>query len=294
MGIIKPLLIIMLLPALFIGCKKPPVARHMFHRGFLSSASPRSIAVLPFRNITSVDGIENVVRVNFYDHLSSKIFSDVELYLIDKRLRAHKILNQKDLAKIPVKKLGKIVQADAVVFGTVFEFKKIFAGIYSSINAGASIEIWDTRTGRKIWADRYIATSKEGGIPISLMDIPLITLRSGYHLREESNIKAIDDLTRHLAARIPEPENFYKTRNKKTGFFLQIGAFSDLKRAESLKKKYVKNGYPAFIRKNYDEKGLWHRVILGPYSDHQKAVFIKKQIMEKYGDECLISLHDIR
>ncbi len=296
MPVKKPLLLIIFLSAAILtGCPKPPVARQMFDNpDSVSGNFPRTIAVLPFRNLTSTDGIENIVRVNFYDHLSSKIFSDVELYVIDRKLREHKIFNQDDLAGVPVKKLGMILGADAVVFGNVFEFKRIFAGIYSSISAGASIEIWDTRQCKKIWNDRYISTIQEGGVPISLMDIPMITLRSGYHLREENNIKAIDDLTRHLAARIPAPGNKYGAENKKPEYFLQVGAFSDLKRAEILKKKYAKDGYPAFIRKNYDNRGLWHRVILGPYPGHKKALFIKKQIMEKYGDDCLISLYESR
>ena len=109
---------------------------------------------------------------------------------------------------MPLKKLGRILGCDAVIFGEVIEFDRIFAGIYSQMAVGLSISMWDTRTGREIWVDEHIERHHEGGIPLALTDIPMITFRSGMVLRENAKIKAVDELSRLLTRRIPVPQNF--------------------------------------------------------------------------------------
>ena len=90
----------------------------------------------------------------------------------------------------------------------VIEYEKFFAGIYSQIAVGAYITIWDTRTGRKIWTDQYTERNHEGGIPLTLTDIPMITIRSGMNMREDAKIAVVDDLSRNLTRNIPVPETF--------------------------------------------------------------------------------------
>jgi hypothetical protein len=169
---------------------------------------PRSIAVLPFGNKTEVDGIEDFVRVTFYSHLCAHPYKDIELQIVDQKLRKHTITDYDTLSKVPVRKLGRILGSDAVVLGEVIEYEKFFAGIYSQIAVGASITIWDTRTGRKIWTDQYTERNHEGGIPLTLTDIPMITIRSGMNMREDAKIAVVDDLSRNLTRNIPVPETF--------------------------------------------------------------------------------------
>ena len=169
---------------------------------------PRSIAVLPFGNKTETDGIEDFVRVTFYSHLCARPYRDIEPQIVDQKLRKHTITDYETLCKVPVRKLGRILGCDAVVFGEVTEYDKFFAGIYSQIAVGASITIWDTRTGRKIWTDQYTERNHEGGIPLTLTDIPMITIRSGMNMREDAKIAVVDDLSRNLTRNIPVPETF--------------------------------------------------------------------------------------
>ena len=193
----------------FFGCSaKKPNLNQELHQAVTRNSYPRSIAVLPFGNQTDVDGVEDFVRVTFYSHLCAHPYKDLELQIVDQKLRRNKITDYEKLREIPVEKLGRILNCDAVVFGEVIEFEKIFAGIYSQMAVGLSISIWDTRSGREIWVDEHTERHHEGGIPLTLTDIPLITLRSGMVLRDDAKIQAADELSRFLTHRIPVPENF--------------------------------------------------------------------------------------
>jgi hypothetical protein len=166
---------------------------------------PRSIAVLPFSNKTDQPGIEDFVRATFYSHMSPYPYRDVELQVVDRLLRRNHLRDIARLRKIEVKRLGRLLKCEAVVFGEVTEYKRLYAGIYSQMAVGAAVEMWDARTGRKIWSGKHIARKHEGGLPLTLTDIPMIGIRSGMNLTETSKIQAVDDLSRQLTGRIPVP-----------------------------------------------------------------------------------------
>ena len=204
----KYVLVLFCFIAIF-GCAahKPNLDQELA-RAVTQNHYPRSIAVLPFGNKTETDGIEDFVRVTFYSHLCARPYKDIELQIVDQKLRKHKITDYETLCKVPVRKLGRILGCDAVVFGEVIEYEKFFAGIYSQVAVGASITIYDTRTGRKIWTDQYTERNHEGGIPLTLTDIPMITIRSGMNMSEDAKIEVVDDLSRNLTRDIPVPETF--------------------------------------------------------------------------------------
>lgn len=193
----------------FVGCAahKPNIDQELA-RAITQNSYPRSIAVLPFGNKTEVHDIEDFVRVTFYSHLCAHPYKDIELQLVDQKLRQHNITDYEKLRKVSVKKLGRILGCDAVVFGEVIEYEKFFVGIYSQIAVGASITIWDTRTGHKIWTDEHTERNHEGGIPLAITDIPMIAIRSGMNLREDAKVEVVDDLSRILTRNIPVPESF--------------------------------------------------------------------------------------
>ena len=219
----KYVLVLFCVIAIFGCAGHQPNLDQELARAVTQNQYPRSIAVLPFDNKTEADGIEDFVRVTFYSHLCAHPYKDIEIQLVDQKLREHGITDYEKLSEVPARKLGRILQSDAVVFGEVIEYEKFFAGIYSQIAVGASITIYDTRTGRKIWTDQVTERNHEGGIPLTLTDIPMITIRSGMNLREDAKIAVVDDLSRHLTRNIPVPDSFNysytpMSRNANDGF----------------------------------------------------------------------------
>ena len=166
---------------------------------------PESVAIMPFINNTRIEGVESFVRSTLYSHMSVLPYQDVELSLVDDKLQACSLLGHERVEDIPLDELGYLLGVDAVVFGEVTEFQKVFMGIYSQMAVEVKISVWDTRTGKEIWKDECVSRNHDGGLPLGLLDLPFIIARSGYHLRESSKVRAVDDVARQLASRIPVP-----------------------------------------------------------------------------------------
>jgi hypothetical protein len=202
--------------------------------------APKSIAILPFGNQTDSEDIDEIVRTTFYSHLSAQPYKDIELYEVDRKLRRYNLMDYEKLSDVSAKRLGRILHCDAVVVGEVTKFQRVYAGIYSQMAVGASITVWDTRTGKKIWSDEHVTRSHEGGIPLAITDLAMIGVRSGMNLTESEKIKTIDELSRHFTNRIPIPD---LNGNSKGSRFVSLkrltkskGQISNKPKLRSLKK----------------------------------------------------------
>ena len=122
---------------------------------------PRKIAVLPFDNLIGgkyilnsvplprfskkeTDGwnwtYSNRLRRFFFGHFASREFVDIELMYVDKTLQELGILTPNDLYKVPAQELGRILGADALIFGRVTEYKNSYYLLYKQIRIGLSIK----------------------------------------------------------------------------------------------------------------------------------------------------------
>lgn len=225
---LRKVLALLIVPLLF-ACAGHSLNPNQELSGELAlNRAPRSMAVLPFGDDTGVEGIAEFVRAAFSGQLSVLPYQDIELQVVDRRLQAHQLDDYQKLLNTPLNELGRILGCDAVVYGRVIEYHRLFAAFYSQMALGAAIEIWDTRTGRRIWSDRYVERNHEGGIPLSLTDLPLITIRSGMNLRESTKIQTVDELSRHLVSRLPAPATMPDTdavfASKKTGRTAKLNA----------------------------------------------------------------------
>ena len=169
------------------------------------SNPPESIAILPFGNKTEVEDIEDFVRTTLYSHLTPHPYRDIELHDVDRKLKRYNLMNYDKLCNVSAKRLGRILGCDAVVIGEVTEFQRVYAGIYSQMAIGVSIRIWDTRTGKKLWSDEHVTRHHEGGIPLAITDLAMISIRSGLNLTDAEKVKTVDELSRHLISRVPVP-----------------------------------------------------------------------------------------
>lgn len=186
------------------GCAtKVPLSGQTFNQTYAFSEPPKTIAILPFVNRTRNPEIADILRIVFYCHLSAQPYSDVELHIVDQKLST---LNQTDaiqIQKLTPQVLGRLLGADALIMGEITEFQRIYLGVYSQLSLGASISVVDTRNGRTIWKDKYTSRIHEGGVPLTLFEIPFVSIRSGLNLTESVKIRAADNLSRYLAMRIP-------------------------------------------------------------------------------------------
>ncbi len=241
------------------------------------SSTPRSIAVLPFRNHTPQPGLAPLVRRGFYAHLSYRRYQDVELVVVDHVLSEHGLGADTPWSAERVRLLGDWLNCDAVVIGEVDHFERLFAAVYSRLSIGARITIYDTRTGRKIWSDSYRARLHEGDVPLTPLGLPLAGIRTGMNLQDREIITAVDKLTRHLADRMPDHGSKDADRAG-YHFELQIGAYRDHQFALDERDRLQAQGYPASVRSETTPDAIWHRVVVGPYQDEKKALAARQKL----------------
>jgi hypothetical protein len=176
---------------------------------------PKSIAILPFGNQTEREGLDEFVRATFYGHLAPHPYKDIELHEVDRKLKRHNLMNYEKFNHVSAKRLGRILDCDAVVIGEVTEFQRVYAGVYSQMAVGASITIWDTRSGKKLWSDEHVTRHHEGGVPLAITDLAMISIRSGLNLRESEKVKTVDELSRHLVSRLPVADTRINAKRSK-------------------------------------------------------------------------------
>ena len=251
------------------------------------ASTPRSIAVLPFRNHTPQPGLAPLVRKGFYAHLSYRPFQDVELVVVDHVLSEHGLGADTPWSAEQLRLLGDWLNCDAVVIGEVDRFERLFAAVYSQLSIGARITIYATRTGRKIWSDSFVARLHEGDVPLGPLGLPLSSIRTGMNLQDREIITAVDKLTRHLADRIPDHGD---RRPYQSGyhFELQIGAYRDHQFALEKRDRLREQGYPASVRSQTTPDAIWHRVVVGPYDDEREALAARQDLEKRLSTRPLL------
>lgn len=243
---------------------------------------PRSVAILPFRDHTSTPGIDQLVRKSLYGHLSHRRFKDIELEIVDQALTDSDKISTDRLTPDTLRDIGERLGCDAIVTGRVTELELLFMGVYSQLSIGADIEIYDTHDGRRLWSDSHVARLHDGSMPLTPLGIPLSGARSGWNLRDSQIIRAVDELTRTLANRIPGPGAPTATASAYR-FELQVGAYLDHQLAIDQRDDLKTRGFPAAVHSEMLQKTIWHRVMVGPYPDERKALHVRRQIEDQLG-----------
>jgi hypothetical protein len=269
---------------------KKPIANQELHRVLATADPPRTVAVLPFGNRSDAQGLEELVRTSFYSHLSALAYQDVELHEVDVRLKNNGLTSPDSFSAMPAQNLGRLLEADAVIFGEVTEFERVFVGVYSQLSVGASITIYDTRNGRELWQDNYVSRFHEGGLPLDIISIPLITMRSGLNLRETVKLRAVDDLCRELVERLPAPKTGTSGADKASAYAyeVQTGSYLDEQLAIDYLATLRQQGFPAFIRRHQTSSAIWHRVLLGPYRQHSQALLAQEKVRREMKTDAYI------
>jgi hypothetical protein len=166
---------------------------------------PRTVAVLPFINRAASHEGSEAVRRGFYNHFSSLPFKDLELYRVDNLLRKAGLQDPAVINQTSPQDLGKILNCDAVVFGTVSDFDKLFAIIYSNVSVGAEIRMMDTKTGKMLWRGQHVARIHEGGISTTPIGLVATVIATAMNIRDIQLLRACDDLFREMVTTIPAP-----------------------------------------------------------------------------------------
>ena len=276
-----------------LGCSSAPKGKdgeHFSSYLLKSDGSPKTVAILPFQNETTDKGLDALVRRSFYNHFSSKNYSDIEINEIDGVLKIISDTSSIPWERMSPSQLGEILQTDFLIYGRVRGFDRIFLVIYSQIALNLEIKMVECKRGQVIWSRATDYKSHEGEVPTTLVGIITAIVRSGYHLRDEEVMELIERTNRKLVAEIPDPPNPTISISL---IEIQIASFKEKARAMETRNSLNKKGFRARIIPVVIDGQKWHRVIVGPYYKKLEAEKVKREITRDYGLQPTFIYHSI-
>jgi len=143
------------------GCAATRGGRTTFHDPGMDFSLIRSVAVLPFVNLTTAQKAEDRVR----DVFSTMLQATGAVYVLPPGEVARGIsrvglLNPAVPTSEEVVKLAKNLEVDAVLTGTVREYGEVRSASASSNVISISVQMLEAQTGKVVWS----ASSTQGGI----------------------------------------------------------------------------------------------------------------------------------
>lgn len=163
----------------------------------------RSVAILPFRNLTDNENISVVLRNEVYSNLSLKDYDLVRLKHIDQKLQLASY-DTSDIYEIGHYQLGKILNADILLYCTVTKCSKLFGVVYSRITIDAEMEMVDASNSETIWKASHAELTHAGSIPISPFSIPEKIVDSAMNIRDKVIKETADRLAKKFVKSMPE------------------------------------------------------------------------------------------
>ena len=180
----------------------------------LSSSKPdhiKTIAILPFENLTDNKEIPITLRKSIFSNLSLKDYDLIKLKQIDQRLYMASY-HTRDIGKTGHYKLGKLLNADALIYGTVTKCSKLFGVVYSCVSIGAEMEMIEVSNSKTIWKATHVEATHSGTPPFSPFSIPEKIIDSTINIRGKVINDTADRLARKFVEGIPEFNNKENSR----------------------------------------------------------------------------------
>ncbi|MEW5693247.1 MAG: GNA1162 family protein [Candidatus Hydrogenedentota bacterium] len=153
------LILLIIFSLLFIGCATSvneamqPYEFDNFGADHSMITKPKiKIAVIPFRNASGIGGAGIRVSESFVVQLLK-----IGRYEVIERTRIDQILNEQKFSQLNIVdqetaiKIGKIAGVDAVLIGTVTEYRDMWEG-ETPPEVGANVRLIDIETGAILWA----------------------------------------------------------------------------------------------------------------------------------------------
>ncbi|HET6521342.1 MAG TPA: hypothetical protein VFG47_16205 [Geminicoccaceae bacterium] len=217
----RPLLPALLAAAALAGCTTPyvnkgadgPVSQPPLGDPVVFEVSPRyrtdpprCVAVLPFALVNEdgalIDddpaGHAARVRRALYAQFAPHAPRDVELSRVDAALRRLPRTGRPDYPAI-----GRALECDALMVGTVTEYGAGFYGVYSQVAVGADVEIVRAADGEVLWDGRHVARSRAYGLSLSPIGLVRGIWDAVSNVSDEQVERVTDDLARRLVSTLP-------------------------------------------------------------------------------------------
>jgi len=206
---------------------------------------PRTLAVLPVVPLPDKDEQARVLTRMFYGALSATPYDVVKPQVVEERLVRAGLGEQKAANAADPAALARVLKVNAILYGELTHWDRLFLGVYAEVAAGAHIRLVDARTGQTLFERAEVERSREGGVPTNALSAAIVVVQSALKLREIELVRASDDLVRDLLKGIPEPPVLEARRPPAFGNVVSDGAGRLLKIGDVL--TVIAQGQPGAI-----------------------------------------------
>lgn len=190
---------------------------------------PRKIAVLPFENLVGGNYVLNKIslprlskknkdewnwtyanrlRRFFFGHLAIREFQDIELMYIDRVLQKLNIVTPNDLKAFSPQELGRILGADALIYGKVTDYKNSYYALFSQIKIGLHIQCVSVEDGSILFEGEQKRNDNSLLVGTNPLDFILASFQNYMRLKDVFSARASEEVARELVIRIPIVESF--------------------------------------------------------------------------------------
>lgn len=137
---------------------------HKYHDANMDFGSIKTVAVLPFANLTRDTAAAERVR----DVFANMLLASGSIYVLPpgetaRGLARINVGNPTAPSTEEVTKLGSLLKADAIIGGVVKEYGEVRSGTATGNVVSASVEMYEAASGKVIWS----ASSSKGGVSMT-------------------------------------------------------------------------------------------------------------------------------
>ena len=143
------------------GCAAKRGAEVTFHDATMDFSMVRTVAVMPFANLSSTQTADERVRGVFMTMLQAtgSIYA-LPLGEIQRGLSRVEMRDPAAPSAEEIVAFGKVVGADAVVTGSVLEYGEARSGSASANYLSVTVQMMEAKTGKLVWS----AQTTKGGV----------------------------------------------------------------------------------------------------------------------------------
>lgn len=161
------------------GCAATaPVARR-------STSFPATIALLPLENQSLDLRAPELLRDLLDTYLSAANFNLTDVNEAEEKLKEIGIQEGGQLNAVTPQKLGKLLGADALLYGDIETFNNANVGVYASRAVKVRLWLVDAKTGKRLWETEKSKANSELGLSKERAKSILV---SGYANKAVENI----------------------------------------------------------------------------------------------------------
>ena len=179
-------------------------------------------------------------------------------------------------------------------------FSGLLVGLLLGVGASLAMTMY-LKGADSPFAEKKVSTQKPGllGHEVSIEKLPKESSAAENASPKEENPNKGDNkfdfytILPETESTVTEQEIKNNTKTvKKDNYFLQVGAFPDEADADNMKAKLALQGFEAVVQTaTIPEKGVWHRVRVGPLSDVDQINKIRGELTTNGFNADLIKVH---